>query len=235
MATLPLTSDRPNPPTARSSPPARIYPSTDGEPVAETFVHLYAIMTVIEVLKQYLAGQQATVLGNQFLYYMEGNPRGRVAPDVMVIFNVAPGGRDHYKIWEEGEYPRVIFEMTSESTKSVDQGFKKTLYAHLGVEEYWLFDPKQEWQDSSLQGYKLMGDDYQPMTICQSDVLGLRLEVADQLIHFYRLDSGEKLLNAGELKASLQSAQTQLEVAQQRSADLEAMLAQYRDRFGTLD
>ena len=31
------------------------YPSADGEPVAETYDHLYAILTTLEVLKQYLA------------------------------------------------------------------------------------------------------------------------------------------------------------------------------------
>ena len=31
-----------------------IYPSSDGEPVAETFVHLYAMLVTLEVLKQYL-------------------------------------------------------------------------------------------------------------------------------------------------------------------------------------
>ena len=46
-----------------------IYPSEDGEPVAETYVHLHAMLITLEVLRQYLAGQQATVLSNQFLYY----------------------------------------------------------------------------------------------------------------------------------------------------------------------
>ncbi|MGA1284697.1 MAG: Uma2 family endonuclease [Prochlorothrix sp.] len=225
-----------------------VYPSGDGEPVAETFVHFYAIMTAIEVLKQYLTGQQATVLGNQFLYYIQGNPRARVAPDVMVIFNVEPGGRDNYKIWEEGAAPRVIFEMTSASTRSVDEGFKKTLYAHLGVEEYWLFDPREEWQESSLRGYHLVGSDYQPLGEAVSQALGLRLEVQDQLIHFYRLDTGEKLLLPTELKESLTVAQTQLEEAQtqleatqsqieatqQKNDELEARLAQYQERFGSL-
>ncbi|WP_307730444.1 hypothetical protein [Chroococcus sp. FPU101] len=49
----------------------------------------------------------------------------RVAPDVMVIFDVPPGGRDNYKIWEEGQVPKVIFEMTSQGTKNQDLEFKK--------------------------------------------------------------------------------------------------------------
>ncbi|MGA1283770.1 MAG: Uma2 family endonuclease [Prochlorothrix sp.] len=219
--------------TKPQAPPV-FYPSTDGEPLAETFVHLYAILTVLEVLKQYLSGQQATVLSNQFLYYIPGNPRARVAPDVMVIFNVEPGGRDHYKIWEEGAAPSVVFEMTSSSTQATDIGFKKQLYAQLGVQEYWLFDPKQEWQGQSLQGYTLVGEAYQAIPNFQSEVLGLRLAVADQLIHFYRLDTGAKLLAPAELKESLAETQEQLEVEQQKRAELETLLAQYRDRFGPL-
>ena len=67
------------------------YPSSDGEPVAETYTHLYALLTTLEVLRQYLTGQQATVLANQFLYYAQGFPKLRIAPDVMVIFDVAAG------------------------------------------------------------------------------------------------------------------------------------------------
>lgn len=121
------------------------YPSSDGEPLAETSVHADAIINTVGEVRQYLQGQSTIVLADQFLYYAQGFPRLRVAPDVMVIFNVAPGGRDNYKIWEEGQVPVVIFEMTSEGTKNQDTGFNKTLYEQLGVLEYWLFDPKGEW------------------------------------------------------------------------------------------
>ena len=53
------------------------YPSGDGEPVAETYDHFYAIAILLEMLRQYLTGRQATVLGNQFLYYAQGLPRMR--------------------------------------------------------------------------------------------------------------------------------------------------------------
>jgi Uma2 family endonuclease len=107
------------------------YPSADGEPVAETYDHFYVLLTTLAVLKHYLAETQATVLANQFMYYAQGYPKLRVAPDVMVIIEVTPGGRDNYKIWEEGQVPSVIFEMTSSGTKDQDQIFKKTLYEQL--------------------------------------------------------------------------------------------------------
>lgn len=103
------------------------YPSSDGEPLAETSVHVDAMINAVVALRQYLAGQQAIVLADQFLYYAQGYPKLRVAPDVMVILNVPPGPRDNYKTWEEGQLPVVIFEITSESTKDQDQAYKKTL------------------------------------------------------------------------------------------------------------
>ena len=188
-----------------------IYPSSDGEPVAESYIHLYAILTTLEVLKQYLSGQQGTVLANQFMYYSQGLPRMRVAPDVMVIFNVEPGGRDNYKIWEEKEVPQVIFEMTSPGTKNQDQEFKKTLYEQLGVKEYWLFDPKGEWIPEQLKGYRLRNTVYEVIEDNRSEPLQLQLKVEGQLIVFYREDTGKKLLIPEELATALQEKETELQ------------------------
>jgi hypothetical protein len=203
--------------------------------VAETFVHLYAMLITLEVLRQYLAGQRATVLSNQFLYYAQGFPKLRVAPDVMVIFDVEPGGRDNYKIWEEGQTPAVIFEMTSAGTQEQDKSYKKTLYAQLEVEEYWLFDPKGEWIPEKLQGYRLQGEEYIPITDPISQRLNLRLAVEETLIAFYRLDTGEKLLIPDELAEALEASTSQLEAERQRRAELEAELARYRERYGDLE
>ncbi|MEK0178129.1 MAG: Uma2 family endonuclease [Oscillatoriales cyanobacterium] len=225
-----------------------VYPSADGEPVAETYDHVYAIFTTLIVLKQYLAGRRATVLANQFLYYAQGFPKLRVAPDVMVIFDVEPGGRDNYKIWEEGQVPKVIFEMTSPGTKSEDQDQKKDLYEKLEVQEYWLFDPKGEWIPEKLQGYRLRGDSYELITDSRSEVLQLRLVVDKKLIGFYREDKVEKLLNVDEIASALKvliqkrlEAEAQLDKKRQRAdtesqrvAELESLLARYRSQFGEL-
>lgn len=198
-----------------TQPASIFYPSSDGEPVAETYLHFYALLVTLEVLKQYLKGRQATVLGNQFLYYAQGLPRLRVAPDVMVIFDVAPGGRDNYKIWEEQQVPTVIFELTSKSTREQDQSFKKTLYEQLGVQEYWLFDPKGEWIAEQLRGYRLTGETYQPITDSRSEPLKLRLQVENALIGFYREDTGEKLLMPEELLEALQQERQALQQERQ--------------------
>ena len=197
-----------------------IYPSSDGEPLAETYVHLYAILVTLEILKQYLQGQQATVLADQFLYYAQGFPRLRVAPDVMVIFNVTPGGRDNYKIWEEKQVPSVVFEITSEGTKEKDTGYKKTLYEQLGVKEYWLFDPKGEWIENKLKGYRLEKDVYEEITDSRSEPLQLRLEVESELIAFYREDTGEKLLAPSELAQALKQSEEKAERLRKKLEEL---------------
>jgi Uma2 family endonuclease len=218
------------------------YPTGDGQPVAETFAHLYAILMSIELLRLYLQGQQAIVLGNQFLYYEQGQPSKRVAPDVFVIFNVEPGGRDNYKIWEEGSVPSIAFEITSPSTKKEDDGPKKQLYAQIGIQEYWQFDPKGEWIKEQLRGYQLENGQYQPITNSISSVLQLRLEVDNSLsssptslIAFYRLDNGEKLLLPAEMQARMIIAEQEAATAQQEALELAAQLAAYKARFGSFD
>jgi Uma2 family endonuclease len=202
-----------------------IYPSSDNEPLAETFIHLYAILTTLEVLKQYLEGQQATVLANQFLYYAQGFPKMRVAPDVMVIYDVAPGGRDNYKMWEEGQAPSVVFEMTSAFTQEQDKVTKKSLYEQMGVKEYWLFDPKGEWVKGQLQGYRLApvtveGEEtelYVPITDDRSEPLELRVLVEGQVLGVYREDTGEKLLLPTELAEELRRTVDSLEQERSRA------------------
>ena len=241
------------PPTI--TPQSIDYPSGDGTPVAETFDHLYVILITIEVLRQYLEDIQACVLGNQFLYYSQGFPRLKCAPDVMVIFNVEPGSRDSYKIWEEGEIPRVVFEMTSPGTRDKDEGFKKDLYAQIGIEEYWQFDPKGQWIEEKLRGYRLVDETYVLIATSESQALALRLEVSGALISFYRLDNGEKLLIPLELRNKAQQLQDELileharllleqtrsQELERRSQDLEDQLNQaqaeidrYRKQFGDL-
>ena len=117
--------------------------------------------------------------------------------------------------------------MTSAGTQEQDQSYKKTLYAQLEVEQYWLFDPKGEWIPEQLRGDRLQGEDYVPITDSISQRLNLRLVAEESLISFYRLDTGEKLLIPNELSAAL------TEERQRREA-LEAELARYRQQFGAL-
>ncbi|MDX2270768.1 MAG: Uma2 family endonuclease [Cyanobacteriota bacterium] len=218
-------------PTAQTTTSEIIYPSQDGEPLAETQEHVWVILITLSILSQYLSQQPAVVFANQFLYYIEGNPKARVAPDVMVVFNIPPGMRGNYKIWQEEETPAIIFEMTSAGTKEHDWGFKKNLYEQLGVQEYWLFDPYGDWIADQLRGYSLNEDGiYKPIHDSSSQVLSLRLQPNGYLIDFYRLDDGEKLLTPDELLTAAQQEHQRAEQEHQRAEQERQRAEQERQR-----
>jgi Uma2 family endonuclease len=204
-----------------------IYPSSDGEPLAETQQHVLAILMALALLRLYLQEQQAVVFADQFLYYIEGNPRARVAPDVMVVFDIEKRLYANYKIWEGKQTPAIIFEVTSAGTKETDWNFKKTLYEQLGVTEYWLFDPYGEWITEQLQGYRLNEDGvYKPIRDNCSEVLQLKLQAEEYLIGFYRLDNGEKLLTLEELYSANLAANQRADQEKARADRLAEKLRQ---------
>jgi len=211
-----------------AAPPAQhepiVYPSSDGEPFAETSIHLDAIIAIVISLRQFL-GEPAIVFSNQFLYYAHGYPRLRVAPDSMVIFGVAPGSCDNYNTWEEGEIPTVVSEITSGGTREQYQSFKKILYEQPGIPEYWQFDPKGEWIPEQLWGYRLRGDSHELIADSMSDLLQLRLQVEGYGLTFYRLDTGEKLLVPDEMAVALRN-----EIRARREAKARAEQAEQSKR-----
>jgi len=163
-----------------------------------------------------LADRSPILLANQFVYYAENFPRLRFAPDLAVIFGVEPGARDNYKIWEERAVPAVIFEITSKGTRREDQNTKKDLYEKIGVEEYWLFDPRGEWINDQLRGYRLQGETYEPIVGGHCQVLGLNLQPEGRRLACYRADTGEKLLDPQSLATSLRAEQQRVETERQR-------------------
>ena len=217
-----------------------IYSSSDGEPLAETQQHVLAILMALALLRLYLQEQPAVVFADQYLYYIEGNPRARVAPDVMVVFDIEKRLYPNYKIWEGQQTPAIIFEVTSAGTKETDWNFKKTLYEQLGVTEYWLFDPYGEWVAEQLQGYRLNEDGvYKPIRDNFSEVLQLKLQAEEYLIGFYRLDNGEKLLTPEELYsanlAANQRAEQETQRAEQEKARADRLAEKLRQLGVNLD
>lgn len=135
---------------------AEDYPTTDGEPMAETGFHVTLIAYFLAMLRSLFRDRDDVYVGaNMFLYYREDNPAKKVAPDLFVVFGVPNHERRIWRTWEEGKGPDVVFEFTSKSTWDEDLGSKKGLYAWLRVREYFLFDPLNEYLQPRLQGFRL--------------------------------------------------------------------------------
>jgi Uma2 family endonuclease len=189
------------------------YPETDGKPMGETDVHIDALIYLREALKDYFRDTpQVYVTGNMLFYYEEGNPAACVAPDVFVVQGVAKQERRIYKLWEEGQPPAVVFEITSRSTRLEDQGTKRALYAILGVKEYFLYDPLGEYLRPPLQGYRLQDGEYERMLLQSPDhlasqVLDLELQLVDGRLYLVRPTSGEQLLSPAEAQVARRAAE----------------------------
>lgn len=137
------------------------YPESDGRPMAETDLHRDEMFDLIQALKRrYRDVPDVYVSGNLFFYYMKGDPRAVVAPDVSLVKGVEKRPRRTYKLWEEDRVPSLVIELTSDSTRDEDLSKKKVCYERLGVEEYFLHDPYQDYLDPALQGFRLTNDRY---------------------------------------------------------------------------
>jgi len=127
--------------------------------MAETDVHIQLMSELrFTLLDFYRNESDVYVATNLLLYYVEGEPRRRVAPDVFVVRGVANRQRRIYKLWEEGRPPGFVIELSSRQTWREDLQEKWRLYEQLGVREYFIFDPEYDYLDTPLVGYRLAAD-----------------------------------------------------------------------------
>src|ERR1700730_8973528 len=105
------------------------YPSRDGKPFGETDWHRRVMMALLHMLNHWFADRRNIyVSGNLLVYYVPGDKRQRVSPDVFVVFGVPKMNRPYFLVWEEGKAPSVVIEVTSKATKKEDLLKKKVLY-----------------------------------------------------------------------------------------------------------
>ena len=206
--------------TTTSAPPADadvVYPESDGKPIAETPMHRDAMFELIVGLRDHFANDpEVYVSGNMFLYFVEGNPRRNVSPDVMVVRGVDKDrSRPTYKTWEEGgKAPDLVVEVSSKSTRREDLRTKLALYRdELKVREYFLFDPLGEYLKPRFRGFRLVGDDYEPVPIedeqMASEVLGLDLRAVGETVRLVDPATGRIIPNRVErIEALDDSART---------------------------
>ena len=205
------------------------YPDSDGKPMAETPIHLDVMLHCIEALRDHFAEEpDVYVSGNMLLYYEEGK-RSSVAPDVFVA-RVPQEDRDVYLLWREREGPCFVLEVTSKTTREEDEKSKKHRYAQLGVEEYFLFDPRGEYLHPRFQGLRFVGGVYQPMRPAPdgslaSRTIGISFQPQGRSLRMTDVKTGRLLLTYVEWKEKAQAAE-------ERATQAEARAAQAEERAG---
>lgn len=207
--------------------------------MAETDVHRQLLTDLVFTLSDFFRDESDVyVSGDLLLYYVEGDPRKRVAPDVFVVRGVSKGPRRIYKLWEEGHAPSVVIELSSRQTWREDLQAKWRLYSELGVGEYFIFDPEYDYLDEALVGYRLEEDQYVDLEVIdgrvRSEVLGLELVDTGETLRLYDPRTGQFLPTPME-EAALRRVETEARRAETEARQrAEAEAARLREELARL-
>ena len=222
-------------PSVRAKPSLRDYPSSDGEPMAETPRHWRATVDAADSLRAFFAHRPDVYVGSDMMmYYIEDNTRVSVSPDVFVTFGVDKlPERRVWRTWKErGRFADFVLEITSESSQDRDEGSKKELYERLGVREYWQLDPDGDYLDPVLKGRALdsMGR-YQPLALeerdgglCHGSLLGVELRLEEDRLRLFDPGRGAYLLTGPEKDEALREKDGALRAAEAEIAMLRRRL-----------
>jgi Uma2 family endonuclease len=226
--------------------PARVYyPESDGKPLGETEVHAVCTAQLMLMLRAHFADRpDVWVAGDQMLYYVEGDPRQVTSPDVYVVFGRPKRPpRRVYQMWIEGP-PTVVVEVSSRKTRREDLVTKRALYERLGVGEYFLFDPLDEYLVPRLQGLSLGPAGYEPIEPndagrIPSAALGLELAAREHELALYDPETARWVPTPEEETAArrAEEAARRVEEAARRAAEeevarLRAEIAQIKGTDG---
>jgi len=140
---------------------SQLYPETDGKPMAASDDHRRVLMRVLRILEAFFAqSPDVYVSGDLMMYYVQGDPRKVVSPDVLVSFGIGQKARRTYRVWQEGKPPDFVMELASESTYQKDLGEKMEIYAALGITDYLLCDIEGLYLPMPLMGFTLVDGSY---------------------------------------------------------------------------
>jgi Uma2 family endonuclease len=193
------------------------YPESDGQPMGETELHRDEIVYLIEAFKERFQEEpDVYVGGNLFLYYRQGDPKAVICPDVMVVRGVPKLPlRRTFRLWEEGEAPCLVVEVSSDSTQGNDVAGKKALYGRLGIEEYFLYDPLAL-RNPPIQGFRLEDDgryrpvDPEPDGSLASHITGVTFRLEGERVRVVDTATGRHFLRDAEKNAKMKALEAEV-------------------------
>lgn len=189
---------------------------------------------------------------------------GDHCPDTFVAMGINDKllNRSQFVVANEGVRPALILEVVSPRYRKEDREIKVVQYARARVQEYVIIDRRKQRGQilDEVLGYRLIEGYYQPISpdeegrIC-CETVGLWLSLQEGHLVMEDVQTGERLQTSSELAAAnqelaatnqelaatnqeLATTNQELaaakELAEQQAAEIEALLARYRERFGDL-
>ena len=214
-------------------------PVTDGKPLPDGRVQQDPLDYSRGSLRLHLTAKRDDVAvdGDMFVYYIGRDERGEptrtvVAPDVFVVFGVPDDPkRDSYVLDREPDaHIGFVLEIASRSTRSRDYGKKRQIYAHMGVDEYFLFDPPTRRRPARVVGLTLRGKVYHDMSQSvlpnghrgvRSEVLGLAAYCRDDELRWFDPAAGRDLDDLPSTARRAEEAEHRAHEAERRADEAE--------------
>jgi Uma2 family endonuclease len=189
-----------------------IYPSSDGQPMAESTEHYQWIVTITGGLESLFKDDENVFVAGDLLWYpVEDHSEIRRAPDAMVVFGRPKEARGSYiQHLESGIAPQVVFEILSRGNRILEMSRKFDFYQTYEVEEYYVYDHLSN--DLAIWIRNQEQNRLEPIDNVQNWIsprLGIRFELNDESLNIFNPD-GNKFL-------------TYLEQVQQKEQALNAM------------
>ena len=140
------------------------------------------------------------VAGDLLWYPVEGHPKIRVAPDVLVALGRPKGKRGSYRQWEEAAVaPQVVFEVLSPDNTPAEMALKLAFYDAHGVREYYVINPDVH----SLEIYRRKGQELESVPFVggyTSELTGMQFAWKPGELSCWRPD-GQPFRTFAELEA----------------------------------
>ena len=220
------------------------------EPPEDSMQQASTIHYVMTILKARYENDPTVLWSNQTNVIYDSDILGSVVvPDGYLVFGVPARfietERRSYRIDEWGKPPDFVLEVASESTAQNDLTYKRSLYARMGVREYWRLD-RHGYYGEPLVGERLVDGEYVRFelhtesngdTWSRSEVLGVDFyhRVEDGISWFLLKDSetgewlgdlSEEVEAHAETEAARREAEARAQSAEQaQSQEREARLA----------
>ena len=208
------------------------YPEWDRQPMADNSVQAEGITEVYRALRSHFRDMDILVATNLIVYFHENHPEDRIVPDVFVTRGKTTYRRGSYKIWEEGCPPDFVLEVAAPGTYERDENYNPGLYASLGIQEYFQFDPEpvERLMPLRLKGRTLRDRSYEYLPVergpegrmsIRSDVLGLDFRFDDDWLRIW--DPVDQRFVSSEAVHEQAEAERRAREAAEARAEVEAL------------
>jgi len=195
-----------------------MYPDSDGKPMSDNTLQFEWITALHFGFAALYADDPQVFVASDLLWYpVEGQPKIRCAPDVLLAFGRPKGHRGSYQQWrEEGVPPQVVFEILSPGNTAMEMIQKHRFYEVHGVEEYYIYDPDEQ----RLEGYLRTGDQLRllpEMNGWISPRTGVKMELREGQLACTRPD-GEPFLTYLQMMEKAEDARDEARAAVELAA-----------------